>query len=312
MESARDGRRRFAVVLVIATIAFGLTTVSSFAPAAEAAVARTLNGKVTCTNGAAVTGVWMDVGSGTDRFAPKFVMKNAPSIALYSVSLSVATSTTVRVRVGCGGTPSAWASSNQSPSRALTQNETVNLACTGTGTCQWQTAGPEWPPLRVSAMVGCGERTCDGGTYHPYPALDLKVDHQWVYATGPGVVYDVGINVNDPRGKFVAIQHAGGRYSRYLHLAEVGITKGTRVIAGSKLGISGSTGQSTGPHLHYDEQAPYGTPAGLGPIYSFGRTFSSTNPDRSGYAYPAICKPGITVWTQVAADTCAILVNEGV
>lgn len=55
---------------------------------------------------------------------------------------------------------------------------------------------------------------------------------------------------------YVLVAHADGRYSLYLHLAQNGalVTPGQRVDAGEGLGLSGSTGFSSGPHLHFQVQ----------------------------------------------------------
>lgn len=53
-------------------------------------------------------------------------------------------------------------------------------------------------------------------------------------------------------GNQVLIDHGGGITTRYAHLRTISAKKGQRVSAGSKVGIEGSTGNSTGPHLHFE------------------------------------------------------------
>lgn len=53
-------------------------------------------------------------------------------------------------------------------------------------------------------------------------------------------------------GYYVEIQHADGVWSRYAHLSEILVTTGMRVAAGDVIAKSGNTGDSTGPHLHFE------------------------------------------------------------
>lgn len=71
-----------------------------------------------------------------------------------------------------------------------------------------------------------------------------------VTATGPGVVSFTGIRSG--YGKTVEIDHGGGLKTRYGHLAAISVRVGERVAVGQRLGGMGSTGRSTGTHLHYE------------------------------------------------------------
>ena len=53
-------------------------------------------------------------------------------------------------------------------------------------------------------------------------------------------------------GNLVVIQHANGTETRYAHLSSLGVRAGDTVSAGQVVGRVGSTGHSTGPHLHFE------------------------------------------------------------
>lgn len=75
-------------------------------------------------------------------------------------------------------------------------------------------------------------------------------------AAADGVVVLAGTNVVDGRpvgyGTYVVISHGGGLYTLYAHLSELRVAAGDHVRAGQLIGLSGSTGNSTGPHLHFE------------------------------------------------------------
>jgi len=71
-----------------------------------------------------------------------------------------------------------------------------------------------------------------------------------VYSTGSGTVVHAGRNGG--YGKMIEINHGNGLTTRYAHLSAVEVREGDRVTIGGRIGRSGSTGRSTGPHLHYE------------------------------------------------------------
>ena len=73
-----------------------------------------------------------------------------------------------------------------------------------------------------------------------------------VYAGGNGVIEFAGYNGG--YGKFIKIRHNNEYKTAYAHLSKFkkGISKGVRVNQGDIIGYVGSTGRSTGPHLHYE------------------------------------------------------------
>jgi peptidoglycan hydrolase-like protein with peptidoglycan-binding domain len=108
---------------------------------------------------------------------------------------------------------------------------------------------PIWLIVPVRASVGdrFGPR---GNTFHPgidYPAPSGSP----VRAAGRGRVVFAGWD-SSGYGKLVVIEHPLGVRSMYAHLSRISVVRGQSVVAGSSVGEVGSTGFSTGPHLHFE------------------------------------------------------------
>lgn len=71
-----------------------------------------------------------------------------------------------------------------------------------------------------------------------------------VVAAGPGVVVSAGDSGG--YGQRVVVDHGDGLETRYAHLARIDVKPGDRLNAGQRLGEVGSTGRTTGPHLHFE------------------------------------------------------------
>jgi len=89
------------------------------------------------------------------------------------------------------------------------------------------------------------------GNWRMHEGLDLAAPAGTeVLAAAAGTVTEVGY---DPIfGNFIIISHANNWASLYGHLQRAGVTLHSRVNSGSVIGWVGSTGQSTGPHLHFE------------------------------------------------------------
>ncbi|MFK0692565.1 M23 family metallopeptidase [Mesorhizobium sp. IMUNJ 23033] len=68
--------------------------------------------------------------------------------------------------------------------------------------------------------------------------------------TAPGVVVKAGWNGG--YGRMVEVDHGNGFATRYGHLSEIDVIVGQKLAAGDVIGKTGSSGRSTGPHLHYE------------------------------------------------------------
>ncbi|MFJ7074174.1 transglycosylase family protein [Streptomyces sp. NPDC098781] len=67
-------------------------------------------------------------------------------------------------------------------------------------------------------------------------------------------------------GYQVVIRHADGSYSQYAHLSAISVKDGQSVGAGQRIGRSGSTGNSTGPHLHFEVRTGPGFGSDIDPV----------------------------------------------
>lgn len=97
-----------------------------------------------------------------------------------------------------------------------------------------------------------------------------------IYATADGVVRDAGFNTGG-YGNRVLIYHGFGYETTYSHMYKIKARVGERVKRGEVIGYIGSTGKSTGPHLHYEVHRN-GVP--VDPIYYFYNDLTPAQFDR--------------------------------
>jgi len=126
---------------------------------------------------------------------------------------------------------------------------------------------PARSPLRFLAPIGgsptdrFGPR---GATMHT--GLDYPAPHgAGVAAAGRGCVRSAGYD-SGGYGKLVVIEHRMGMTSWYAHLSRITVSPGECLVAGNLIGRVGSTGNSTGPHLHFElrlREAPIDPLSGL-------------------------------------------------
>ncbi|MGF1463590.1 MAG: peptidoglycan DD-metalloendopeptidase family protein [Maricaulaceae bacterium] len=105
-----------------------------------------------------------------------------------------------------------------------------------------------------------GARISSGFGRRRHPILGFVKAHRGVdfaaptgtpiYAAGSGVVEYAGWLGS--AGKYIKLRHANGYHTAYMHLSKINVRKGQRVAQGATIGRVGTTGRSTGPHLHYE------------------------------------------------------------
>lgn len=109
---------------------------------------------------------------------------------------------------------------------------------------------PAWWPLDEPGYVTQGE-IGSGGTTASHPGVDIAVPiGSLVRASASGTVLDAGVDT--AYGNFVLLQHAQGYQTMYGHLSRILTADGATVDAGQVIGLSGNTGRSTAPHLHFE------------------------------------------------------------
>lgn len=123
-----------------------------------------------------------------------------------------------------------------------------------------------------------------------------------VMATAGGVVRIAGWVRG--YGNLVEIAHAGGIETRYGHLESIRVSRGQRVSKGQLIGDLGSTGHSTGPHLHYEVRVGG---VAVNPQRFLGQSTLARDPDYStAWAPEARISPKWTGWAEPGMDSNAL------
>jgi murein DD-endopeptidase MepM/ murein hydrolase activator NlpD len=87
------------------------------------------------------------------------------------------------------------------------------------------------------------------GIYKLHNGIDLKANFVPVYAVASGIIS--AATYDDKAGIYCKINHGDSIETVYAHLSMLFVKKGNLVNGGEVIGISGSTGLATGPHLHF-------------------------------------------------------------
>jgi YD repeat-containing protein len=135
-----------------------------------------------------------------------------------------------------------------------------------------QMVNPELPPLPgVDAFLPNGSVAFDGYIWPARGVLTSGYGWRWgrmhrgidiaapigtpAYASAAGVVVRAGWN-SGGFGNLVEVRHPDGSLTRYAHLSRIHVTAGQEVSQGEHIADIGSTGRSTGPHLHFEVHLP--------------------------------------------------------
>ncbi|MNN56524.1 Murein hydrolase activator NlpD precursor [compost metagenome] len=102
-----------------------------------------------------------------------------------------------------------------------------------------------WPVLGAKMSSSYGQRW---GRTHK--GIDLVSSNRSIRASDDGVVTFAG--TKSGYGNCIIIDHKNGYQTLYGHLSKISVKKGDIVEKGSKIGVMGNTGRSTGTHLHFE------------------------------------------------------------
>jgi len=137
-------------------------------------------------------------------------------------------------------------------------------------------------------QVWAGQTRSD---HSPPDAVDFNRandDGDTVVAAAAGTVTRVANEGNTSYGRWIEISHGSGYTTRYAHLSVQAVSVGQSVAIGQRIGNVGSTGGSTGPHLHFEERRNGATIRvklnGAGALYFGTRNYTSQNSCNSGGA----------------------------
>lgn len=109
-----------------------------------------------------------------------------------------------------------------------------------------------WAHLgKINNEYGYRRNPFGGRSYEFHPGLDIDGERgDSVIAPANGVVVKAGWQGG--YGNMIEIDHGNGLSTRYGHLSQINVQVGDRIERGQPIGLIGSTGRSTGPHLHFE------------------------------------------------------------
>jgi len=127
------------------------------------------------------------------------------------------------------------------------------------------TGAPRFQLPFPCGQVWAGQTRAD---HNPQRAIDFNRSNDVgdpVVAAAAGTVTRVGNLGSVSYGRWIEIDHGNGYRTRYAHLASQAVAVGQRVSQAQRIGTVGSTGGSSGPHLHYELRSS-GTP--IRPVFN--------------------------------------------
>lgn len=136
--------------------------------------------------------------------------------------------------------------------------ETISEVVLNEPVCKIVEVGTQTPPTYIKPLSG-GRQTSGYGR-RKAPTKGASTNHgaiDWATPTGTAIWASCGGTVSvagwqNGYGYVVYINHPDGNQTRYGHLSKILVSVGQQVKQGQKIALSGNTGRSTGPHLHFE------------------------------------------------------------
>ena len=129
-----------------------------------------------------------------------------------------------------------------------------------------------------------------------------------VLATEKGTVAEAGYSLT--AGIYIVLSHPQGWESRYLHLDKLNVTEGQQISRGNVIAWSGSTGRSTGPHLHF-ELAYQGQRMDSEKLLQFAHHVAELPVQTAPVAPPTPVVPKIMLVTEIAGQEKVMVKYKG-
>ncbi|ASQ96113.1 M23 family metallopeptidase [Streptomyces sp. 11-1-2] len=192
------------------------------------------------------------------RFSLTSVSKGRAAVVAVGLGASLALGAGTAFAVGAGDAPAA-PSVKQVAAKAPAKKAPAKKApAKKAPASDWQTPVDKFS---IGAAFGLAGNLWS----HNHSGQDFVVPTGTpVHAAHEGVVVKAGPNGGGDGpayGNAIVIKHDNATYSQYAHLSRIDVRIGQTVTEGQQIGLSGSTGNSTGPHLHFEIRTTpnYGT-----------------------------------------------------
>ncbi|BBJ41983.1 peptidase [Streptomyces antimycoticus] len=191
------------------------------------------------------------------RFSLTSVSKGRAAVVAVGLGASLALGAGTAFAVGAGEAPAA-PSVKQVAAKAPAKKAPAKKAPAKKAPTDWQTPVDKFS---IGAAFGLAGNLWS----HNHSGQDFVVPTGTpVHAAHEGVVVKAGPNGGGDGpayGNAIVIKHDNATYSQYAHLSRIDVRIGQTVTEGQQIGLSGSTGNSTGPHLHFEIRTTpnYGT-----------------------------------------------------